>query len=297
MRGFALLALLPLMPLMGCFPDLPDESVIANLRIVAIRSEPAVLPLDVFPPPPMTLEALVVDPRAPENGGITHTWAMELGDEEFDGRAELEALIPPGPHGPTLEIDFAPLLGARDQGWLPASFAIKYTVDNGDVERQALKFVHLLFPEPPVEGEVPVPAAEHPGFNTNPTITYIERIGGDSWEPPPGPGGRLDLGSADPDVGVEMIIGFFDEEDGEELDVELYWTNGDPGLPLPPEEDDVRAQLNPNLDVPRTDEELVDDDGNYRWTPPVSSDVLSRVFVVVRDNRGAQTWQELRFDP
>jgi hypothetical protein len=94
-----------------------------------------------------------------------------------------------------------------------------------------------------------------------------------------------------------MIIGFFDEEDGEELDVELYWTNGDPGLPLPPEEDDVRAQLNPNLDVPRTDEELVDDDGNYRWTPPVSSDVLSRVFVVVRDNRGAQTWQELRFDP
>jgi hypothetical protein len=163
MRGFALLALLPLMPLMGCFPDLPDESVIANLRIVAIRSEPAVLPLDVFPPPPMTLEALVVDPRAPENGGITHTWAMELGDEEFDGRAELEALIPPGPHGPTLEIDFAPLLGARDQGWLPASFAIKYTVDNGDVERPNTPASTPTRPSPTSRGSAGTPGSRRRG--------------------------------------------------------------------------------------------------------------------------------------
>ena len=97
----------------GCFPQLPDPLVIDNLRVLAIQADPAVATLDSFPPPSVTVRALVVDPEDAEGTEIEHSWQLELGDEEFEGREQLEALVPEGPYSDELVIDFAALFEER----------------------------------------------------------------------------------------------------------------------------------------------------------------------------------------
>ena len=71
--------------LSGCFPQLPDPLVVDDLRVLAIQADPAVATLTTFPPPAVTVRALVVDPDDPDGTDIEHQWALELGDEDFDG--------------------------------------------------------------------------------------------------------------------------------------------------------------------------------------------------------------------
>ena len=64
--------------LVSCFPQLPDETLVDNLRVLAIQADPATANLLAFPAPLVTVTALVVDPDDPELRDASHTWSLEL---------------------------------------------------------------------------------------------------------------------------------------------------------------------------------------------------------------------------
>jgi len=306
--------------LSGCFPQLPDPLVIDNLRVLAIQSDPAVATLTGFPPPSVTVRALVVDPDDPEGTEIDHSWEMDLGEEDFDGRDRLEALVPEGPYGSEVTLDFGALFEERDEAeWSFTQLPLGYTSQLGDLTRKSVKLVPFLVPEfnsgepsggggdpvtePIPEFSGPPPAPELPelpeDWNANPILTELRRVGGDTWSVEegtlPGSAAPLYVGPVEPSEGLHFFIEVDDDTPTSRLSVELFRTTGWPGLPVEGEEEPDRENLGNfgNLGTPILDDEL--EPREFGWTPwSEGDDRVARLFLVLRDSEGGQSWQELR---
>ncbi|MEE2830296.1 MAG: hypothetical protein VX498_13995 [Myxococcota bacterium] len=307
--------------LSGCFPQLPDPLVIDNLRVLAIQADPAVAAFTGFPPPTVTVRALVVDPNDPEGAGVEHSWKMELGDEDFDGREQLEALLPEGPYGSEITLDFAALFEERDEvEWSFTQLPLGYTSRLDDFTRESIKLVPFLVPdfqsdqggggngepitEPiPSPGAGPPPASEipelPPEWNANPTLTELRRVGGDTWSVEngtlPGVEAPLYVGPVDSDEGLHFFIEVDDDTPTSRLSVELFRTTGWPGLPVEGEDEPDRNNLGNfgSLGSPVLDDEL--QPREFGWTPwSDGDDRVARLFLVLRDAEGGQSWQEIR---
>jgi len=307
--------------LSGCFPQLPDPLVIDNLRVLAIQADPAVAAITGFPPPAVTIRALVVDPDDREGVDIEHRWQLELGDEDFEGRDRLEALLPEGPYDDELVVDFAALFAEReDVTWSFSQLPLGYHATLDELKREAIKLVPFLIPEIPVpdpgEGSgdpvtEPLPSGppSPPGpteplelpeeWNQNPILTELRRVDGEIWTLAegtlPGPGVPLYVGTVTAEEGLHFFIEVADDTSTSRLSVELFRTTGRPGLPDPEEEEPDRDNLANfgNLGSPVLDDEL--EPREFGWTPWSDGDEReARLFLVLRDSRGGQSWQELR---
>jgi hypothetical protein len=307
--------------LSGCFPQLPDPLVIDNLRVLAIQADPAVATITGFPPPAVTIRALVVDPDDREGVDIEHRWQLELGDEDFEGRDRLEALLPEGPYDDELVVDFAALFAEReDVTWSFSQLPLGYHATLDELKREAIKLVPFLIPEiavpnppegagDPVTGPFPSGPPSPPGpteppelpeeWNQNPVLTELRRVDGEIWTLAegtlPGPGVPLYVGTVTAEEGLHFFIEVADDTSTSRLSVELFRTTGRPGLPDPEEEEPDRDNLANfgNLGSPVLDDEL--EPREFGWTPWSDGDEReARLFLVLRDSRGGQSWQELR---
>ena len=344
----------------SCFPQLPDPLVVDDLRVLAIQVDPATALLSSFPLPIVTVRALTVDPEDPEGEGIEHRWALELGDEDFEGREELESLIPDDVSGPTLQVDFAASTARDEVQWALGRLPISYIASNEDLARETIKIVDFLTPEvdsagddddsagddddsagefpgddddsaagfpgdgpPPGSDDFPVgdDDSSFPGqdgfpgaggdsevsvelpedWNANPRLTRIERVGGDTWSTEEGsltgPLRPIYVGDVSPDTGQHLRIEVEDDQPTTLLTLEFYRTTGRAGLPDPEEEDSAEedrenAENFGNGDSPVLDDELTPRE--FGWTPfQAGDDREARLFLVVRDREGGQTWQEI----
>jgi hypothetical protein len=301
--------------LAGCFPDLPDVRAVTNLRVLAIQADPATGVLsNPFEPPVVTVRALVVHPDNDDLDGVEHHWGFDFGDEDFDGREVLDALIPDGPHGTSIEIDLAPLFEEREGGWLPLVLPVTYTAQDDELTRDAVKIVSFLLPDPgffagddddSADPEELLPPEETEAFNLNPTITAVQ-IGDQRWTGDDlSLDAALDVGAVTTEDGLEFILEYTDDEPTVDLNIQLYWTSGSAGLP--PEPSDDRAGFGGRFGRGDEDDEDADlGDGDlFRaegagtrtlgWTPSAAEDAPPpRLWIVLRDEQGGQTWQELR---
>lgn len=313
--------------LAGCFPDLPDQRVVANLRVLAIQADPAVATFNPFEPPVITVRALVAAPDNEDLDGVSHAWGFDFGDEDFDGRETLEGLIPEGPHSTSISIDLAPLFEEREGGWLPLLLPVTYTAEDDELARDAVKLVSFLLPDPEfgqgddddsaAEPEVPLAPEETELYNANPVITAIE-VGEVRWA-----GEELsvdvpiDVGEVTTTEGLEFVVQYTDDEPTTDLQVRIYWTSGSAGLPPEPDDDDddgfgfgggggggggLRGgglAADDEADPDLGDGQLVREEGNgsrtLGWTPSGWDDAPTpRLWIVLLDEQGGQTWQELR---
>ncbi|HCP44806.1 MAG TPA: hypothetical protein DIU15_02070, partial [Deltaproteobacteria bacterium] len=133
--------------LTSCFPQLPDPLVVDDLRVLAVQVDPATALLATSPLPTVTVRALTVDPDDPQGEGIEHSWALELGDEDFEGREQLEALVPDDAVGPTLEVDFGAVAARDEVQWLLGSLPLSYVASNETLRRETIKIVDFLTPD------------------------------------------------------------------------------------------------------------------------------------------------------
>ena len=133
----------------SCFPELPDATLVDNLRVLAVQSDPANANFASFPPPVITVTALVVDPGDEDLSEATHTWSLDL-PEDVD-LSELEGLLPEGPYGTQLVVD---LFGrtARDEepsdfGLVEGVLPLRYRVETPGDHREAVKLVSFFLPD------------------------------------------------------------------------------------------------------------------------------------------------------
>ncbi len=311
----------------SCFPELPNQYEITNLRVLSVKADPANLRLDQWPLPPITMRALAVDPLEPELDGVEHTWELELPDD-FEGAEDLEALIPDGPYGTELEIDLSVLFGARDTTWTQGLLPLRYTAANAELTREAIKFAYFLVPEIDLgddddsagddddsagdDDDVPGdPDDEIPeGYNENPTLVSLT-IGQTTFTAAdgtlPGEAAPLFVGTVDRDDGLRLEIEVGDDKNRSDVDAELYWTHGSPGLPNnspfadfeggpSTDEDDDDDEDSPYTSRSASLEEgFLTPNRNFGWTPPGDlPDVPIRLFLVLVDDNGGQAWQEIR---
>ncbi len=247
----------------SCFPTLPNEYEITNLRVLAVQASPANLLLNQWPIPPITMNALVVDPDDPDLENVEHTWELDVPDD-FEGAEELEALLPDGPYGTSLAIDLSVLFGARDTTWTQGLLPFRYTAKNDSLTREAIKFAYFLVPEidlgddddsapgddddsapgddddsapgddddagPPAPAEPELP----PEYNENPrllTLTVGDAVFSLDAGTLPGTGGPLYVGEVDAEEGLRFEIEVLDDKSPNDVSAEVYWTHGTPGLP------------------------------------------------------------------
>ncbi len=341
--------------LAGCFPSFPDEGAVKDLRVLAIQQDPAVAVLDSFPFPEVTLTALVVDPLDADLETSTHSWTLELGDD-FEGGELLEGFIPEGPWTESVALDFSGLAGgagARDEitppDFLPATeygaglLPITYVVDNGERHREAVKFVNFITPDfensvSPAfgpEGYRPVDvynealAAEQvvpEGWNANPNFLKITINEGEQFfegEQITQGLSAIDIGTVVGGEGIRFDVEVEDDKLADDVDVDIYWTHGSPGLPFSEDDDDDGggfgggfggggAGASSDCVEPKAgDPEAQDGEGfgggadissgmfqpdrAFGWTAPCAvNEGPMRFFLIARDDDGGVAWQELR---
>ena len=318
-----------------CFPQLPDPGVVDSLRVLAVRSDPAVALLDTYPLPTVTVTALVVDPADESLASVTHTWSLEL-PEELDDLDALQALVPDPPHGPSIEIDLNQMLAgpggqatlADDDGpeYLLAGLPLKYRAESADDHREAIKLLYWLVPDfggdddDDGTGDDDDSAAaraidpENPpaGYNENPTLTSLTVNGGVFTAEGgliPGPTEPMVVGPISPTEGLRLDLEVADDKDPEDVKADLFWTAGCPGLPLdlstiPPSEhpkedecpDDEAFGFGGSARIYDEDDGGFGTDGPARafgWHPPTGG-LAARLFLILWDAEGGQTWQEIR---
>ena len=329
--------LLPLLILTtGCFPSLPDDKLVDNLRVLAINVDPAVARLDQFPPPEVTVTALTVHPDDEELADAQHTWTWELGDDV--DREVFDALLPEGPHGAAITLDLAALLEQRggEIEFINGALPLKYVVEYDGDHRNTIKLVHFLIPsfaapdgerdelgpslpnddddDGPPPPPSPLPEVE---VNLNPEIVKIE-VGGQAEfsveaEDLPGTSAPVYGGEVDED-GLTITVTVADDQDVGDLRVRLMRTSGCPSLKLelpfgpggqaPPSDPEDPCGDSETFGGggggggPFGEEDATPETREFDWRPyPGESSEGTRLWVVVRDGDGAQTWQEIRPEP
>lgn len=345
----------------GCFPTFPDEGALKNLRTIAIQQDPAVAILDGQSFPQVTIRALVIDPLDEELEQVTHTWALDLPDDfedtEFtDGLIpdgpwtnildlDFSALLGSGQAGPPEGNS------GRDDIVPPTFFPVEYNAgllpltyfaENDEQSRESLKFVNFLVPDfenlplpPTAPGTRPQQAylealeagaalGTPPAWNANPNITKIIVNEGEQvfeGEQITEHLTAIDIGVVDGGTGVRFDVELEDDKDIVDSDVEIYWTHGQPGLPVDPDAEDSDdggfggfgggpAGESKCYEPTDGDPEAQDGEGfgggaglseafqpdrAFGWTAPCS--VMTgpvRLFLIARDGEGGVAWQELR---
>lgn len=293
----------------SCYPELPDERFIDNLRVLAIQQEPATWSMHTGAAPPLWLRALTVDPEDVDGAGVTHLWELAL-DDDFEGVEQLRALLPDPPHGPDIELDLAALAG-RDEVVSSTVLPFRYLADDGELTREALRLVYLDLPEgPPGDDD---DSADEPAAAAavNPRITELrlgdDRVFGADDLPPVGE--PLFIGAVDPDAGIALEVDVEADPAAGHTQATLFWTAGCPGLP---ELFDLSTGSDSSCPTTVQDgmEEQADfyeawygfdsqDDAaerrRFAWFPLVDMGGRTpRLFLVLLDDRGGQSWLELR---
>ena len=324
MRRFLLLTLL--LGTTSCFPDLPDRTLVDNLRVLAVNVDPATASLATWPPPVITVTALAVDPADEELDGATHTWSLDLPEGE-DWEA-LAALLPEGPHDQSVEIDLGIFFEQREEQieFIQAILPLRYRVETAEDHREAVKLVSFLMPDLAGDDDDsagddddsadpgPPPPTEEELTNLNPSFTSIT-VGDTTWTSAAGELPGLDepiwIGSIGED-GRVIEVGVEDDEPEEDLNLTLFRTAGCRNLKPDPEDsgpgeggwggmmggfgssddpcgDEVHREPNRGTDDPDwTAREVA-------WRPlegETSEGV--RLWLVLQDAEGGQIWQELR---
>ncbi len=289
-----------------CFPDLPDEGLIDNLRVLAVQADPATAVLDTWPAPTITVTALVVEPDDEDLSGAAHGWSLAL-DEDMEGNEVLQAMVPDPPHGTSVVIDPGAAM-SRSGEFFAAMLPLQYVVTTADDSREAMKLVSFFVPDWEAgddDSAAPTGDDELPeGHNVNPSFASITfddgvALGADDL---PGIAGPVYAGEVDPALGLRIAVEVADDKDPEDVEVDLYWTGGCPGLP--PDEDTLagRGAGAADGECPDTDAGWgesstrigdMEQGAEFGWTPP--DDVTGvRLFVVLLDAEGGQAWQEIR---
>jgi hypothetical protein len=370
----ALRALAPVFAAIGvlsCFPELPDSTLVNNLRVLAVQSDPATANLFAFPLPSVTVTALVVDPADPELVDATHVWSLELPEGADDQAAEqLQRLLPPQPHGPTLVLDFAAGFARDGEDGLPelveGILPLRYEVETPRDQRSAVKLVHFLLPDLGDDDDSAGDdddsssspwgddddSASFPWGDDDDSASFPWGDDDDSASFPWGddddsssagePGGSLQVGNQNPEIlsitigelvfsaqagqlpgingplligavpedGVSLRIEVGDDGELDALDVQVFRTAGCPNLK--PEEGE-RGGLPGGPSSAASDSDPCGDQAGgfafgggsdededlsvreFAWRPlPGETSVGVRLFVVLRDEDGGQSWQELR---
>ena len=319
MQGFSLLddlakrcrqsvLLVVLSLLVGCFPSLPEERVVDNLRVLAVNVDPAMAVFDVQPPPLITVSALVVDPSDEELSEVDFTWSFDLPEgSEFEA---LDQLLPPTPHSDSISLNLGPVFapppgGGGSPDTLQAILPMRLAVVSPEDHRDTIKLVHFVVP-----GTEPLPKGEELVINQNPVISSIS-LGEQSWSVEegtlPGPSQALYVGPI-PEAGDTFEVHIEDDGDLDLVGLRLYRTAGcgnlmpeegdeGPGGFQPPGQDpcDIDGGFGGGFGGDDDDEESDPSIRDIEWRPrPGESSQGSRLFLVIRDSRGAQSWQELR---
>jgi len=342
----------------SCFPELPDATLVDNLRVLAVQANPATANLFAYPPPSVTVTALVVDPEDAELADASHAWSLELPEGvDSESLESLQGLLPPGPHGASLVLDFSSGFARDDHDGLPelveGILPLRYEVETPRDQRAAVKLVHFLFPDlgddddsagddDDLAGDdddssafpwgddddssafpwgddddssaTDDPWEALPAFNQNPEIVSItigEQVFPAQGEQLPGINTALLIGEV-ADAGVSLHIAVADDTDLETLSVTLFRTAGCPnlepegpgggGLPGGPgaraadgADTDPCGEEEGGFSFGGGDEEEDLSIREFAWRPlPGESSTGARLFVVLRDEDGGQTWQELR---
>ena len=345
---------------LSCFPELPDETLVDNLRVLAVQSDPATANLFSFPLPSVTVTALVVDPEDPDLADATHTWTLELPEgADAEVAEQLQRLLPPQPHGPSLVLDFAAGFARDDHDSLPelveGILPLRYEVETPRDQRSAVKLVHFLLPElgddddsagddddsaafpwgddddsaafpwgddddsaafPWGDDDDSSSSEDEAGSlqegNRNPEIVSItvgEQVFSAQAGQLPGIVGPVLIGAVSED-GISMSVQVGDDADLEALSVEVFRTAGCPNLKPegglrdgPPGGPAASASdSDPCGDESGgfgfggdSDEEVDQSIREFAWRPlPGAASSGARLFVVLRDEDGGQSWQELR---
>lgn len=320
-----------------CFPELPDPGLVDSLRVLAVRADPAVAVLDTYPLPSITVTALTVDPSDETLAGVTHTWTLDLPDD-VEGVEQLQALVPDPPHGPSIEIDLNALFGGAAGGgaaaaaedgpeYLTGLLPLRCRAETADDHREAVKLVSFLIPDfsggddddatgddddSAAATRAIDPSDPPAGYNENPTLVSLTVNGGvfsagDGLLP--GPTEPMLVGPVAPDVGLRLDLEVSDDKDPADVDADLFWTNGCPGLPpdlsmIPPNQhpddgeclDDDSFGFGGSARIDETDGGSFGAEGPARafgWHPP-SAGQPARLFLILMDGEGGQTWQEIR---
>jgi hypothetical protein len=322
-----LIAVLLLLGTASCFPELPDRTLVTNLRVLAINVDPATASLATWPPPVITVTALTVHPTDEDLDDATHTWSLDLPEgEDWDA---LRALLPEGPHGDSVEIDLGVFFEQRDEQieFIQAVLPLNYLVETDDDHREAVKLVSFLMPDfsgddddsagddddsAAPEDPGPPPATEEELTNLNPTITSIT-VGERTWtaaaDELPGLGAPLYIGPIGLD-GAVIEVGVDDDEVAGDLGLTLYRTAGCPSLSPELEEDGEGRYAGMMGGFGESDDPCGDDvhrvprggDDSPDWTVrevawrPLEGETSDGVglWLVLQDPDGGQIWQELR---
>jgi hypothetical protein len=270
--------------LAGCFPTLPDPLWLQDLRVLGVQSNPATVAAAFEPPPVVTVHALVVDPDDPELEATSHSWGLQL-DGDNPALSPLAALLPSETPSPTLSFDFQ-LLPAGLRSELVGALPLRYVADNGEVSREAVKVVPFL-------------PAEVPFGNQNPRILTVTEVDGPSWSAAdgslPGIAAPLYIGSREPGEDFHFTIELDDDTGDVPLEVSMFWTSGRAGLAgAEPEDTDADGTASfGSGDLPVLDDEIKPRE--FGWTATDRfPERVARIFLIVRDELGAQTWQEMR---
>ena len=292
---------------LSCSSDAYNPWHLQELVAFAIQTDPATTVLDTLPQPPITVTALAIDPADPTLSGATHSWWWDIGDD-VEGAEVLTAMIPEGPHGPSVELDptALTLLWASPDETLRASLPLHYRVETATEEFDAVKLVSLIAPAPD-EWEEPGDdddsaggdgTVRPEGYNENPRNTAlsinedVEIV--DDQGNVLGVHTPVDVPAAAPDVGLHIRIRIEDDKDPADTFAYLVWTAGCARLPTA---DSVARDECPEITgwvfggtatlgdqyVPR----------EFGWTP-LSGTGDARLFIVAKDLEGGLGWQEIR---
>ena len=210
--------------------------------------------------------------------------------------------------------------------YLIAALPLRYRAETADDHREAVKLVSFLMPDfsgddDDATGDDDDSAAARAidpddpptGYNENPELASLTINGGVFTAVDgliPGPSTAMVVGPVSPAEGLRLDLEVTDDKDPDDVSADLFWTAGCPGLPLdlsmiPPSEHPKEGECPENDSFGFGGSATLGegessgfggDDGPARafgWHP--SSEGLSaRLFLVLRDAEGGQTWQEIR---
>lgn len=304
--GFALVAL-------ACTPDFEEAQNVKDLRVLAVRAEPPEVLFDTAPVdiPPVTIEALLADPRDPTREIVWEAWACSPEASYCEEAAYAERLTSGRGGLDSLRFDFTPSEAlfaaalANDLfagfGGLPIMLELRIWDGEGGLLR-AVKRVGYTFPLP----HSPLPPEKV--ANTNPLFAEIEVNGAAVV-----PGQTLE-------VEAEQEITILPQANGgtpcadEPLSADCYWVTSanlpeGGGLPTGIEFLQVpefytysfytsagklsHAQTG-GAPSPFFDNKKVED-VSVKWTAPVDADEAT-IWIVVDDGRGGASWRRIQIN-
>ncbi|MDP7114783.1 MAG: hypothetical protein QGH45_22610 [Myxococcota bacterium] len=215
------------------------------------------------------------------------------------------------------------------QEYLIAALPLRYRAETADDHREAVKLVSFLMPDfsggddDDATGDDDDSAAaraidpEDPpaGYNENPALASLTINGGVFTAVDgliPGPSTPMVVGPITPTEGLRLDLEVTDDKDPEDVSADLFWTTGCPGLPLdlskiPPNEHPKEGECPENDSFGFGSSATIREDGgggfggddgparSFGWHPATTGQT-ARLFLVLMDAEGGQTWQEIRVE-